>query len=228
MVGNRIAIEEVEGISLIGNERLSCITVYRWASSLWTRYRYRVLHFISLVSLSSPALPSGASESVTDLLGQFEFSDGVGALALVFTIVLAILGFVRWWFLAIRKRKDEASLVTSDYKFQTGLGLPSIYEFSVHNATPHPLSIVEVRYWNGSKWRPILALSSQTGDPVILPGDTGTATVPAMTADLKELNSYYFLRYTDSRNRVWNRRIKSPNFLSRGEVRRLRRFHGTI
>lgn len=141
-------------------------------------------------------------------------------------LLLAFIPFGVWWVRSVRKRKDEARLVTSDYRFLAGPTIPPTYEFAVHNATPHPLSLVEVRHWNGTEWRPMPARSSETGDFVIRPGDTGTATLPAMTTDLEELNSLYFLRYTDSRNRIWNRFIKSPNFLSRREVRQLERFHG--
>ncbi len=183
-------------------------------------------HFVPLGS--PPPSPSSSSESISDLLAKFEFNDGFGGLSFALAALVAVITFGVWWVRAARKRKDEARLVTSDYRFLAGLDIPPTYEFSVHNATPHPLPMVEVRHWNGTEWRPMPTRSSQTGDFVIRPGDTGTATVPAMTTDLKEFNSFYFLRYTDSGNRTWNRHIKSPDFLSRGEVRQLERFHGTI
>jgi len=98
---------------------------------------------------------------------------------------------------------------------------PFIYEIKVHNATPHPLRMVEVRYWDGTAWQLTLARSSQTGDPVIEPGDNGIASVPAITSDPKKFHTFYFLKYEDSRNRTWYRRINSPDFLSRFKVWRL-------
>lgn len=88
--------------------------------------------------------------------------------------------------------------------------------------------MVEVKYWDGTGWRLRLARSSQTGDASIRPGDTGNASVPAMTTDLSEFDNFYFLRCRDSQNRIWNRRIGSPDFLSGDEVRKLERFHGTV
>ncbi|GAB3555537.1 hypothetical protein GCM10027404_32630 [Arthrobacter tumbae] len=82
------------------------------------------------------------------------------------------------------------------------MNIPFQYKISVHNATPHPLRMVEVRYWDGIASRPVLARSSQTGDPVVLPGDIGIASVPAMTRDPKKFDRFYFFRYTDSQNRT--------------------------
>lgn len=144
-------------------------------------------------------------------------------------MLVPVISLIAWGVHSVRKRKDEARLVTSDYRFLgNGMNIPYIYEISVHNATPHPLSMIEVRYWNGTEWRPMPVRSSQTGDFKVLPGEVGIATVPALTTDLKKFNSFYFLRYTDSQRRIWNRPIKSPDFLSNGDVRQLERFHGTI
>jgi hypothetical protein len=133
-----------------------------------------------------------------------------------------------WAVRVYRMRKAEAQLVTSYFRLLGGLGLRFEYEISVHNATPHPLRIVEIRYWDGAEWKPMLARSSTTGDPVVLPGDVGVASVPAMTTDVAEFDNFYFLGYTDSRNRTWLRRIDSPDFLSRREVRQLLKSHGTV
>lgn len=193
---------------------------------IWSRYGKRVPHFVPLGS-PSPS-PSSRSEPISDLLGKLEFTDGYGGLAFALAALLALIGFFVWWVRAARKRKDEPGLVTSDYRLLGGMNNPFTYEISVHNATPHPLRMVEVRYWDGAGWQLRLVRSSQTGDPVVRPGDTGIASMPAMTTDLSEFDNFYFLRYTDSRNRIWNRRISSPDFLSRDEVRQLERFHGTI
>lgn len=160
-------------------------------------------------------------------LNQLNFDDGVGWIALGFTVVLSIVSFMAWMVRARRKRKEEAALVTSHYRLLGGIGVPFVYEISIHNASPHPLRIVELHYWDGTEWRPTLARSTRTGDPVVLPGDIGVATVPAMTTD-NDFDNYYFYSYTDSRNRTWSRRIDSPDFLSRSERRQLLRFHGTV
>lgn len=161
-------------------------------------------------------------------MGKLEFTDGFGGLGVAVTLLLAFIGFVVWIVRTVRKRKDEPGLVTSSFRFLTGLDTPSTYEITVHNATPHPLRMVEVKYWDGNAWQLRLARSSQTGDPVIRPGDDGIASVPAMTTDLSQFDNFCFLRYEDSRNRIWNRRINSPAFLTRDEVRQLERFHGSI
>ncbi|MBJ2120356.1 hypothetical protein I6N91_05110 [Arthrobacter sp. MSA 4-2] len=180
-----------------------------------------------LVALGFQSRPSSL-ESTSDLLEKLDFSDGVGWLALGLAVLLAVIGFVVWCVRTARKRKEEARLVTSHYRLLGGMNVPFQYEISIYNATPHPLRTVEVRYWNGTMWRPVLARSSQTGDPVVLPNDMGIASVPAMTTDLREFDRFYFFRYTDSRNRTWDRRIDSPDFLSRDEVRQLEQGHGTI
>jgi hypothetical protein len=157
-----------------------------------------------------------------------DFSDGVGWIALALAILLAVISFLAWLARTVKKRREEASLVTSHYRLLGGLGVHFVYEISVHNGTPHPLRIVDVRYWDSHEWRPMLARSTATGDPVILPGDIGVATVPAMTTDLSEFDHFYYFSYTDSRSRTWFRRIDSPDFLTAGEVRKLTRFHGTV
>lgn len=162
------------------------------------------------------------------MLGKLEFTDGFGGLALVVAVLLPVIGLVVWCVRTVLKRKEEPGLVTSDYRLVGGMNNPFTYEISVHNATPHPLRMVEVRYWDGTEWQIRLARSSQTGDPSIRPGDNGIASVPAMTTDLSEFDNFYFLRYTDSQNRLWNRRIGSPDFLTGDEVRQLERFHGTV
>lgn len=193
------------------------------AASGWSRYRKRVPCFVPLGS-PSPS-PSISSESTSDFFGKLEFNDGFGGLAVIVTLLLAFIGFVVWCVRAFRKRKDEARLVTSKFKLRgNGMNIPYTYEISVHNATPHPLSMVEVRYWNGTEWRPMPVRSSQNGDFVISPGDMGIVAVPAMTTSEK-FNSFYFLRYEDSHKRIWNRLINSPDFLSCDDVRQLERFH---
>lgn len=173
-------------------------------------------HFVPIGS-PSPS-PSSSSEPISDLLGKLQFTDGFGGLALVVAVLLPIIGLVVWCVRTVLKRKGEPGLVTSDYRLLGGMNNPSTFEISVHNATPHPLRMVEVRYWDGTAWQLRLARSSQTGDPVVRPGENGIASVPAMTTDLSEFGNFSFLRYTDSRNRIWNRRISSPDFLSRDEV----------
>jgi len=167
-------------------------------------------------------------DSTSALLANLDFNDGVGWLALGFAVLSAVILVVVWGVRTARKRKEEARLVTSHHRFLGGMNVPYQYEISVHNATPHPLRMVEVRYWDGITGELRLARSSRTGDPVVQPGDTGIALVPAMTTDPSDFDRYYFLRYTDSQNRTWDRRINSPDFLGRYEVRKLNRFRETI
>lgn len=187
------------------------------------------MHYLVPLGSSSPSpspSPSSSSESISDFFEKLEFNDGFGGLGVVVPLLLAFIGLVGWCVRTFRKRKDEARLVTRGFKLRgNGMNIPYTYEISVYNATPHPLSMVEVRYWNGAEWRPMPVVSSQTGDFVISPGDSGIATVPAMTADTGKFNSFYFLRHSDSLKRIWNRPIDSPDFLSRGDVRQLERFH---
>lgn len=180
-----------------------------------------------MAAVGSQSRPSSL-ESTSDLIKKLDFSDGIGWLALGFAVLLAVISFAVWCVRTARKHKEEARLVTSHHRLLGGMNVPFQYEVSIHNATPHPLRTVEVRYWDGTAWRPVLAHSSQTGDPVVLPDGIGIALVPAMTTDRREFDRFYFFRYTDSRNRTWDRRIDSPDFLSRDEIRQLEQFHGTI
>lgn len=179
------------------------------------------------MSVVSVAVIRSRETSHHGLLDQLNFDDGVGWLALGFAVFLAAVAFGVWVVRLYRKRKEEAALVTSHYRLVGGMGLAWVYEISVHNASPHPLRIVEVQYWDGAEWRPMLARSITTGDPVLLPGAVGVATVPAMTTG-DDFDQYYFYSFTDSRNRRWSRRIDSPDFLTRSERRQLMRFHGTV
>ncbi|WP_406636936.1 hypothetical protein [Pseudarthrobacter quantipunctorum] len=165
----------------------------------------------------------------SDFLGNLEFTDGFGALAVVVAVLLPIIiGLVAWLFRRARQPKEDAGLVTSHYRLLGGMNIPYTYEVSVHNATPHPLPMVEVKYWDGTAWRLKPARSSRTGGLVINPGDTGIASVPAVTMEPKDFDGFYFIKYTDSQNRVWHRLINSPDFLSPDEVRQIERFQGTI
>lgn len=136
------------------------------------------------MSVVSVAVIRSRETSHHGLLDQLNFDDGVGWLALGFAVFLAAVAFGVWVVRLYRKRKEEAALVTSHYRLVGGMGLAWVYEISVHNASPHPLRIVEVQYWDGAEWRPMLARSITTGDPVLLPGAVGVATVPAMTTGM--------------------------------------------
>lgn len=159
---------------------------------------------------------------------SLDWTDGWGALGVIVAIAIPTILVIVWAVRLYRMRKAEAQLVTSHYRLLGGLGLRFEYEISVHNATPHPLRIVEIRFWDGAEWRPMLARSTTTGDPVVLPGDVGVASVPATTTDVAEFDNFYYFKYTDSRNRTWSRRIDSPAFLSHSEARQLQKFHGTV
>lgn len=182
---------------------------------------------VTPINAGPSSSPSPSNTPSTSLAG-LDFSDGVGWLAFGLALLIAVVSIVVWVVRVRRKRKEEASLVTSHYRLLGGTGAQLVYEISVHNATPHPLRIVEVMYWDGDEWRPMLARSTASGDPVLLPGDVGVATVPAMTTDLDEFDHFYYYSYTDSRNRIWARKLDSPDFLSRGDLRQLRAFHGTL
>lgn len=189
-------------------------------NSLDHRYSWQMSIADSLhLSSPTPAVSSGS--------GTVDFSDGVGWLALCFAVFLALVSFATWLVRAKRSRKAEAALVTSNYRLLGG-GTPFVYEISVHNGSPHPLRTIQIMYWDGKEWRPMLARSRETGDPVIFPGDVGVATVPAMTTDLAEFDNYYYYRYLDSKNRDWWRRIDSPKFLDWSERRQLPKLHGTL
>lgn len=151
---------------------------------------------------------------------------GYGALGLGAIVAGSGLGLFIYRVRA--KAKAEASLVTSRYRFLAGMGLPSQFQITIHNATPHPLNYVQVNYWDGASWQLTLAPSTTTNDPVVSPGDEGSVLVPAVTNDLDEFDNYYYLTYEDSRRRTWHRLVDSPTLLGRAEVRRLRNLHGTI
>lgn len=167
--------------------------------------------------------PDPSEPGDSGLFDAITFDDGVGWLSLVLTVILAVPPLVVWLVRIYRKRKDEASLVTSHYRFTGGLGIPYEYEISIHNASPHPLRIVMVMHWNGSEFHETLARSTTTGDPVLMPGAVGAVRVPALTTDLREFDLFYYYRFTDSRNRNWSRRIDSPDFVNWWKLRRMKR-----
>lgn len=174
----------------------------------------------SLTPTPSPSIGTGIDLASPSLAGL------IGLLGLGVAVVLPVIGFIRWLVGRNNKRREEALLVTSHYRLLGGLGLTYEFEISIHNATPHPLRIVEVNYWDGTDWRRALARSSSTGDPVLLPGHVGVARVPVMTTG-SDFHDYYYLTFADSRNREWARPIDEPGLLGKYALRRLRHLHGT-